>query len=94
MKLASPEEHVGESIFKLLILLCFEVPYSLNVLRGRPPHRVYSVTSEYKGMFFGFWIKYWTGRRIGESCLFLLTLKYLSKDPALRFLLFFVKIFC
>lgn len=87
----SPEEHVGKSMFKLLILFCFEVPYSLDVLHGRLPRRLHSITAGYKGTFNGLWLKCldWKENR-KESCLFLLTLKYLSKDPAQRFLLFCV----
>lgn len=85
----SPEEHVRKCIFKLLILFCFEVPYSLDVLHGRLPHREYSIPAEYQGTFYGLWIRYldWKETR-KESYLFLLTLKYLSKDPAQSFRLF------
>lgn len=78
-----------------MILFYFEVPSSLHVLHRRPPHRVCSFIVEYKGMFYGLWMKcgQWKENR-KYSSLFLLTLKCLSKDPAQRFLLFCVTVFC
>lgn len=83
----SPEEHVGESVFKLLILFCFQVPSSLVVLHGMFPHRIYSFIAECKGMFHGLWINVWTVKEHRKEIgLLLLTLKYLSKDMHKDFL--------